>query len=139
MATAEEGTNQAPVISVNENGQSTVEFALVLPVVLILILGLLQVAVLARDQIMVMGAAREGVREAIVTPDQGAINSAARSAAPGLNLDVKVTRGTERGDPAKVNVSAPPAKLPIVGEIVGNLNLKASATMRMEKSDSAGP
>lgn len=139
MATAEEGTKQAPVISVNENGQSTVEFALVLPVVLILILGLLQVAVLARDQIMVMGAAREGVREAIVTPDQGAINSAARSAAPGLNLDVKVTRGTERGDPAKVNVSAPPAKLPIVGEIVGNLNLKASATMRMEKSDSAGP
>ncbi len=139
MATAEEGTKQAPVTSVNENGQSTVEFALVLPVVLILILGLLQVAVLARDQIMVMGAAREGVREAIVTPDQGAINSAARSAAPGLNLDVKVTRGTERGDPAKVNVSAPPAKLPIVGEIVGNLNLKASATMRMEKSDSAGP
>jgi Flp pilus assembly protein TadG len=139
LATAEEGTNQAPVTSVNEMGQSTVEFALVLPVVLILILGLLQVAVLARDQIMVMGAAREGVREAIVTPDQGAINSAARSAAPGLNLDVKVTRGTERGDPAKVNVSAPPAKLPIVGEIVGNLNLKASATMRMEKSDSAGP
>lgn len=138
-ALAVEATNQASVLAVKENGQSTVEFALVLPVVLILILGLLQVAVLARDQIMVMGAAREGVREAIVTPDQGAITSAARGAAPGLNLDVKVTRGTERGDSAKVNVSAPPAKLPIVGEIVAGMNLKASATMRMEKSDSAGP
>lgn len=136
---AVEGTSRASVLEVKENGQSTVEFALVLPIVLMLILGLLQVAVLARDQIMVMGAAREGVREAIVTPDQGAIASAARGAAPGLNLDVKVTRGTERGDSAKVNVSAPPAKLPIVGEIVGGLNLKASATMRMEKSDSAGP
>jgi Flp pilus assembly protein TadG len=120
-----------------EKGQSTVEFALVLPIVLILILGLLQVGVLARDQIMVLGAAREGVREAIVTPDQGAITSAARGAAPGLNLNVQINRGTERGDPAKVDVSAPPAKLPIVGEIVGGLTLKASATMRMEKSDSA--
>lgn len=136
---AAEAPNRASVRAVKENGQSTVEFALVLPVVLILILGLLQVAVLARDQIMVMGAAREGVREAIVTPDRGAITSAARGAAPGLNLDVKVVRGTERGDPAKVNVSAPPAKLPIVGEIVAGMNLKASATMRMEKSDSAGP
>ncbi|MEX0789267.1 MAG: TadE family protein [Actinomycetota bacterium] len=123
----------------NQDGQSTVEFALVLPVVLILILGLLQVAVLARDQITVLGAAREGVREAIVNSDEGAIASAAKNAAPGLNLDVKVTRGTERGDAAKVNVSAPPAKLPIVGEIVGGMNLKASATMRMEKSDSAKP
>lgn len=122
-----------------EKGQSTVEFALVLPIVLILILGLLQVGVLARDQIMVLGAAREGVREAIVTPDQGAITAAARGAAPGLNLNVQISRGTERGEPAKVNVSAPPAKLPIVGEIVGGLTLKASATMRMEKSDSAAP
>lgn len=121
----------------DEKGQSTVEFALVLPVVLILVLALLQVAVLARDQIMVLGAAREGVREAIVTPDQGAIAAAARGAAPGLNLEVQVSRGTERGDPARVNVSAPPAKLPIVGEIVGGMTLKASATMRMEKSDSA--
>lgn len=122
-----------------EKGQSTVEFALVLPIVLMLILGLLQVGVLARDQIMVLGAAREGVREAIVTPDHGAITAAARGAAPGLDLDVQISRGTERGEPAKVNVSAPPAKLPIVGEIVGGLTLKASATMRMEKSDSAAP
>ncbi len=133
----EEISHRLRLIPIREDGQSTVEFALVLPLVLILILGLLQVGVLARDQIMVQGAAREGVREAIVTPDQGAIAAAARDAAPGLKLDVRVTRGTERGDPAKVDISAPPAKLPIVGEIVGGLNLTASATMRMEKSDSA--
>jgi Flp pilus assembly protein TadG len=120
-----------------EQGQSTVEFALVLPLVLILILGLLQVGVLVRDQILVLGAAREGVREAIVTPDRGAITAAASSAAPGLKLDVQVSRGSERGQPAKVTVSAAPAQLPLVGEIVSGMTLKASATMRIEKSDSA--
>lgn len=121
-----------------EQGQSTVEFALVLPLVLILILGLLQVGVLVRDQILVLGAAREGVREAIVTPDRSAITAAASSAAPGLELNVHVSRGTERGEPAEVNVSAAPAQLPLVGEIVSGMTLKASATMRIEKSDSAG-
>jgi Flp pilus assembly protein TadG len=122
-----------------EQGQSTVEFALVLPLVLTLILGLLQVGVLVRDQIMVLGAAREGVREAIVTPDRGAITAAASQAAPGLKLSVHVSRGTERGEPARVNVTAPPARLPLVGDIVSGMTLKASATMRIEKSDSAGP
>lgn len=115
------------------------EFALVLPLVLILILGLLQVGVLVRDQIMVLGAAREGVREAIVTPDRAAITTAASEAAPGLELSVQVSRGTERGEPARVNVTAPPARLPLVGDIVSGMTLKASATMRIEKSDSAGP
>lgn len=118
-------------------GQSTVELALVLPLVLFLILGLLQVGVMVRDQIMVLGAAREGVREAIVTPDRGKISAAAAAAAPGLNVDVSVERGTERGDPAKVQVSVPPTQLPVVGAMVGGLTLEASATMRMERSDDA--
>ncbi|HEX2054304.1 MAG TPA: TadE/TadG family type IV pilus assembly protein [Actinomycetota bacterium] len=121
-----------------QQGQSTVEFALVLPLVLLLILGLLQIGVLVRDQILVLGAAREGVREAIVNSDRGAISAAADGAAPGLELSVQVSRGTKRGDAAKVQVSAAPAKLPLVGSIVEGMTLKASATMRMEKSDDAG-
>ncbi|MEX2588187.1 MAG: TadE/TadG family type IV pilus assembly protein [Actinomycetota bacterium] len=118
-------------------GQATVELALVLPLVLFLVLGLLQVGIMVRDQIMVLGAAREGVRQAIVTPDHGKISSAAAAAAPGLSLTVNVERGTERGDPARVEVSAPPAPLPIVGAMVSNLTLQASATMRIERSDDA--
>lgn len=120
-----------------EAGQSTVEFALVLPLALILILGLLQVGVLARDQIMLLGAAREGVREAITTPDHGRITAAAGNAAPGLQLNVQIARGTQRGEPARVDVDAPPVQLPVVGRIVAGMTLKASATMRIEKSDSA--
>ncbi|MBW3591669.1 MAG: pilus assembly protein [Actinobacteria bacterium] len=113
------------------------ELALVLPLVLFLVLGLLQVGVMVRDQIMVLGAAREGVRQAIVTPDQGKISAAASAAAPGLALTVNVERGTQRGDPARVEVSAPPAQVPVVGAMVGGLTLRASAAMRMERSDDA--
>lgn len=118
-------------------GQSTVELALVLPLVLFLVLGLLQVGVMVRDQIMLLGAAREGVRQAIVTPDRSDIFTAASAAAPGLRLTVGVERGTQRGDPARVEVSAPPVPLPVVGAMVSNLTLRAEATMRMERSDDA--
>ena len=118
-----------------ERGQSAVEFALVLPMMLILILGLLQLGVMVRDQIMVLGAAREGVRQAIVTPDRGLIEQAAGRAAPGLRLAVEVARGTVRGEPARVTVKASPVRLPLVGQMVGRLTLKGSATMRIERSD----
>lgn len=119
----------------SDSGQSAVEFALVLPLLLMLILGLLQVGVMVRDQIMVLGAAREGVRLATVTPDSRMIENAAGEAAPGLDLSVQVVRGTERGEAAKVTVSASPVKLPLVGQMVGAIKLRGAATMRIERSD----
>jgi Flp pilus assembly protein TadG len=119
----------------DESGQSAVEFVLILPLMLILILGLLQVGLMVRDQMMVLGAAREGVRQATVTPDRGLIEQAATRAAPGLKLAVQVMRGTARGEPARVTVTASPAELPLVGQMVGGFTLKGSATMRIERSD----
>jgi Flp pilus assembly protein TadG len=119
----------------SEAGQSAVEFVLVLPIALLLILGMFQLGVLVRDQMLVLGAAREGAREATVTPDAASISSAAAAAAPGLKLEVSVTRGTKRGDPARVDVSASPVRLPLVGRIVGGITLKGAATMRLERSD----
>lgn len=124
-----------PRLKEEEHGQSAVEFALVLPLMLILILGLLQLGVMVRDQIMVLGAAREGVRQAIVTPDRGLIAQAAGRAAPGLRLAVDVERGTSRGEPARVTVKASPVRLPLVGQMLGGLTLKSSATMSIERSD----
>ncbi|MDQ4149377.1 MAG: pilus assembly protein [Actinomycetota bacterium] len=119
----------------DDRGQSAVEFALVLPLLLMLILGLLQVGVMVRDQMMVLGAAREGARQATVTGDREVVAAAARRAAPGLNLSVDVARGRARGDPATVKVAAAPVALPLVGQMVSGLRLRASATMRMERSD----
>ncbi len=46
-----------------------VEFALVLPLVLLVLLGAVEVALVARTQLEVSQAAREGAREAAVSPD----------------------------------------------------------------------
>lgn len=102
---------------------------------MILILGLLQLGVVVRDQMMVLGAAREGARQATVTPDRALIEDAAARAAPGLRLAVRVARGAARGEPARVMVSASPVRLPLVGQMVGGLTLRGSATMRIERSD----
>jgi Flp pilus assembly protein TadG len=124
-------------IALRERGQSSVELALVMPLVALLLLALLQVGVMVRDQLMVLGAAREGVREAIVNSDPGQIETAARAAAPGLDLTLRIQRGTERGDPARVDVSAKPVQLPLVGSMVSRVTLKGGATMRLERSDDA--
>ena len=51
-----------------ERGSAVVEFALVLPVLLLLCLALVQVGVLARDQLLLVQAARAGSRQAVVDP-----------------------------------------------------------------------
>lgn len=116
-----------------DRGQSTVEFALVLPLVLMLLLGLLQVGLVVRDQLLVSSAAREAAREAAVSKDMARIEAAAARAAPNLNLDVKVNRGRQRGDAVGVVVRASATPVPLVGRIVAGRRLTASATMRMER------
>lgn len=114
-------------------GQSTVEFALVLPLVLLLLLGLLQVGLMLRDQLLVASAAREAAREAAVSKDTGRIEAAAARAAPNLDLEVRVNRGKRRGDAVGVVVRARTTPVPLVGQIVAGRRLTASATMRMER------
>jgi Flp pilus assembly protein TadG len=62
-----------------EPGQATVEFALVLPLLVLAMLALVQVALLVRDHLAVVQAAREAVREASVDPDPARAAAAARS------------------------------------------------------------
>lgn len=117
-----------------DRGQSTVEFALVLPLVLLLLLGLLQAGLMLRDQLLVVSAAREAAREASVSNDRIRIERAAQRAAPGLDPQIDVTRGDRRGDPVRVIVTAHPTAIPLVGRIVEGRTLRASAVMRMERA-----
>ena len=117
-----------------QRGQSTVEFALVLPLVVILMMALLQAGLLLRDQLVLTAAAREGAREAAVTADRGRIERAVNRAAPGLEVEVRVDRSPKRGDPVTVEVSGPPTRLPLVGAMVSGMLLDSTATMRVEKA-----
>lgn len=116
---------------IDEAGQALVEFALVLPVLLLLILGLFDVARAVWQQNTLAYAAREGTRYAIVhgsasgSPaapgNTAAVESVVRSAAVGVvNVTVTVswpdsvglTPCTDRGCRVSVDATAPFVPLP---------------------------
>ena len=119
-----------------DEGQTTVELALALPVVAVVALGLLQVGLVVRDQILVTHAAREAVRAAAVSDDPAAPQAAAERGATGLDparLRVAVVQREEPGGWVEVRVTYRAAtELPLVGPLVGDADLQASAVMRVE-------
>src|SRR5262245_56197250 len=96
----------SPLMGSSDRGSATVEFALVLPLVLVVVLGLVQVGLVVRDRLLVEAAARAGARAAAIQDDPAAIEDAAIVAAPGLDaarFDLAVARSGSRGDPVTVH------------------------------------
>jgi len=113
-------------------GQSTVEFALVLPLFFALLVLVFQVALFGRDEIVVTHAARAAVREASVTPNLAAITAAATRTLPGAQVAV-IRRGAV-GEPVEVEVTyVSRTDLPLVGALIPDLTLRSSAVMRVER------
>ena len=112
------------------------ELALVLPLVVLVLLAVVQVGLLIRDEVLVVHAAREAARQAAVDPDPGA---AARAAASGGGLDparLTTSEAGRAGPGSRVAVSVryrPATRLPIVGRLLAGVELRASATMRVER------
>ncbi|MGB5731172.1 MAG: TadE family protein, partial [Acidimicrobiia bacterium] len=75
----------------SQKGSAVVEFALVVPMVLALILGLVEVALVARTQLEVVNAAREGARQAAASPDPADAVNAARNALGGNGASARVS------------------------------------------------
>ncbi|MET4637102.1 TadE family type IV pilus minor pilin [Mycetocola sp. 2940] len=71
-------------ISRSEDGAAAVEFALVLPVLILLILGLIEFSLVFNTQISLTNAAREGARVMAIQNDPGVARAAAINAAPGV-------------------------------------------------------
>ena len=118
-------------------GSAAVEFALVLPLLLTLAMALLQLGLLAKDQMVVQEASRAGARQASVTLDDTSVDQAVDEAAAGLDpslLSTSVQRGSGRGTPVIVRVRyEAPISLPIVGWLLPSaVALSAAATMRQE-------
>jgi Flp pilus assembly protein TadG len=118
-------------------GSATVEFALVLPLVLVVVLGVVQVGLVVRDRLLVEAAARAGARAAAIQDDPDAIGAAAFAAAPGLDpasASVTVARAGGRGDLVAVHVAYDdPFRVPLVGWLMGSgVTLTADAAVRQE-------
>src|SRR5438105_12009008 len=69
-------------------GQSTVEFAFLLPLIALAALSVVQIGLVVRDQLGVVHAAREAVRAASVDRDPEAPVRAAHRTLPGADVEV---------------------------------------------------
>lgn len=118
-----------------DGGQSVVELALVLPVLMVLCLVVLQVGLVVHQHLMVTHAAREAARTAAVDERPGAARQAALD---GSDLDenrlaVEVTGRGDAGSRVRVEVRyRAPTDVPLVGPLVGDVGLRAAVTMRVE-------
>ena len=125
-----------------QDGQALVEFAILLPVLLLLLLGIIQFGVSFNNYIQVTSAARKGARKASVSRTLGssaattAARTAAKNAAPNLGLTdsqitVTATGAWAQGTDVKVTVKYPYA-INILGRVVSSGNLTSSSTFRVE-------
>jgi Flp pilus assembly protein TadG len=118
-------------------GSAAVEFALVLPLLLVVGLALLQVGLLVKDGLIVQEVARAGARQASVSADDQSVRSAAIDAAVSLDpsaLDIGVARDRGTGSPVMVTVAySATVTIPLVRWLFpDDVRLSAKATMRQE-------
>lgn len=119
-----------------ESGQATIELALLLPVLVFLALVIVQMGLLASDNVRLWHAAREAARVGSVDDDPAAIQDAADSA--GLSpISVRVEPVPQdriQGEPLTVYVTYQPgARVPVLGRFMDGLEMSAAATMRIEQ------
>ncbi|MBX6350323.1 MAG: pilus assembly protein [Clostridia bacterium] len=120
-------------------GQAVVEFALVLPVVVLLVLGIVEFGRVYGDFTILQAAAREAVRVAATGGDDAAVVERARQAAPGLDpaaLTVEIER--DAGERlVTVRLSYPVAVLKgAMARLLGSeLVLRTSAVMAYDVGD----
>jgi len=118
-----------------EGGQATVEVALLLPLLALLLLAVVQVGLVVRDQVLVTHAAREAARAAAVDPQVAVAREGAVAAArlDPDRLSVELSGSTEPGGRLTVTVRyRAPTAVPLAGALIGDRTLVAVATMRVE-------
>ena len=115
----------------NENGSSSIEFALILPVLVLLLLGIFQFGLAYNNYLAITHAAREGARMAAVGQfDQAAVAAQAYPVSP-VSVSVSYPNGDAHGETVEVIVRANiTIDLPMFG--VQNIPLTSRARMRIE-------
>lgn len=118
-----------------DEGQAAVELALVLPFVALLLLAVVQLALIARDQVLTVHAAREGARQAAVDRRPGVAHSAAARGSglkiSDLRTETSYVGGSHGIVTVRVRYSAR-TDVPLVGPLLPDLPLRAKAAMRAE-------
>lgn len=115
-------------------GSATVELALLLPLLLVVLIAIGELAVVARAQLELLNAAREGARVAAVSTEPADAVAAAQAALGerGASARVAVVRPQVVGEPASVRVSVRHSVVPFLFG-GGDMELTATAAMRVER------
>jgi Flp pilus assembly protein TadG len=116
----------------NERGAVAVEFALIFPVLILILVGIIEYGAVFNAQLLVQGAAREGAREMALTGSVAQAQSAAVDAADGLapvltSGDVTVTGGPCAAD-ANITVTIRYVHPFLTGMFGATIPLEATAT-----------
>ena len=125
-----------------EKGTSAVEFAIILPILVMLVFGIIQFGLVFNKYIAITHAAREGVRLAAVGLDGDLVSfkQAVKDSAPTVVIeddDIIVTNppGDIRiGNPVTVTVTGETFNIDIPGVGEWSIPLTSTAAMRREKT-----
>jgi Flp pilus assembly protein TadG len=122
----------------SERGQSMTEFALVLPVLVLILFSIIQFGIAFNHYITLTDAVRAGARKAAVarhlSDPEGATETSLRAAAKGLkpaDLLVDVESSWEAGEQVRVSASYP-YSIKIVGFIVKSGRMNSETVERVE-------
>jgi Flp pilus assembly protein TadG len=116
-------------------GQATVEMALVLPLVVLVVAAVLQAAVLARDQVHLTRATAAAARAVMVEPTRAAALQELATVGEGLDIEtVSLSGGRSGGDLVTVVVTARPTRLPLIGLGLVSHRLRERLVVRVEDS-----
>lgn len=120
----------------NEKGASAVEFALILPILIMLVFGIFQFGIAYNNYITITHAAREGARLAAVDLNNPLLKQIIIERAypiPITEADIIIStpEGTKIGDPVEVEIAYDiTIEIPLVGS--WDIPLTSKAVMRLE-------
>ena len=114
----------------HERGQATVELALALPLLCLLLLGVVQIALVVSDQLAVIEAARVGARAAAVASDPASAATAAvqRALPRGARVSTTVDGGYVTVTVSITSVT----EVPLIGTLMPDVQVGSSSTMLLE-------
>lgn len=124
-------------LAASRQAQATAEFAMVLPLLLLIFLLFAQAVLVMKAQIAVTAAAREGARKGVETSNRALIEGATVRAAAGLDpsrMSVEIASGPRRrGEWIEVEVEYDvPVALPAAQRFFPSIRVRGRAEMRIE-------
>ncbi|OBR90315.1 MULTISPECIES: TadE/TadG family type IV pilus assembly protein [Clostridium] len=137
-------TNQKEVVILknlkNEKGQALVEFAIILPILLLIVMGIVQFGMVINSYLTIENASREGARAGIIGSTDQEIQYLIVATSPNLdpkNLTVTITpdeSSRRSGDSLIVKVTYKyNLTVPIISSLFNNvIVLNGQTTMRVE-------